>query len=516
VRPLAALAETWRRGHWPETAPYRAVRLLARLVRLGSFGLLRLPRVYAHSEKNAAGYIDGAYIHTLTGNWVKVEKVSPGRFRQRCSAPPPLRFGLGLLPAPLMAATDLAQITAGTNDRHVWASHAVYATARAATTGTFTHNIDYAALIIGVDYSSSTYYVYRGMIPFDATGLPDTCRITLAHVHVYVTTVYANGDSISIVGPYTGSNPMVEDDFDQIGTTVRGETGCTTTGAKTITLTAFTDISKTVVSRFGVKGHYDAAPHTPSGDMMFNIGSADNSTAPYRPKLDVSYVLDVGRDLDVRYGAGGVVGRDLEIRYAAGAVIGRDLEIRYAAGAVIGRDLDVRFDLSGRGYGRDLQVVYGVSPHFRFVATPAWEAQVGPRPNRVRVLIEGTTTVKTAGAPAANAAIDGPPISVAVDTTAVQAQAVADARLAAYAQNPLRVAGPVLLNALIGFGEALPLYWYEQTWSAGVRTYPLRETANLPVTAIEHDVDAGTTRIDAGDPVPSDEQIIADALNKLK
>jgi hypothetical protein len=280
-----------RLSRWVELAPYRIARLLASLVRSGSFGLLRLPRVYSYREKNTAGYIDGVFIHTLTGNWVRVRETSPGVFTQRVETPRPLAFGRGILPAPLICADDLAQVTAGTNDNYIRSANAVWVIAHSATTGTL-QGVSDVSCATGVRYFSSIYWIYRGGIPFDATGLPDDCDIDTAHVHLLTIPTTGDGDTLHMVGPYAGNDPMVADDYDQIGSFSRGSEVCGPAGgAKIVTLTDFSDISKTAVSWFGVRGAKDLYNVVPTGSNLISYYSADSTTDSNRPKLDVSYTV---------------------------------------------------------------------------------------------------------------------------------------------------------------------------------------------------------------------------------
>jgi len=254
------------------------------------------------SEKNAlhasGPAADGAYVHLASGKWQRVRHVSRVRrgdgwadtWRQECVAPPPLRFGRGLVLAPLMAGTDLAPVTAGTNDNWIYASNAVYLTARNATSGTLGSVSDAVWYVGQAINAGPVYQVYRAMAPFDATGLPDTCDIDTAHVHPYATVVYAPGQTVHQVS-FTGSNPMATGDFDLFGIISRGSGVITPANpAGVITLTDFSDISRTVASLLGFKTTEDINATAPTGAYEFvGIASADNGTPSYRPVLHVSY-----------------------------------------------------------------------------------------------------------------------------------------------------------------------------------------------------------------------------------
>ena len=271
---------------------------------------LHLP-VYSVTEKGLAGCIDGAFIQLASGDWRRVRArgfaVVEGRrlpvFSQRATAPPPFRFGRVFLPAPLMAATDLAPVTAGTNDTYIYCEGGggaswvtAWANARAATAGTLAVAAG-TTLYVGYDaYIDETKYVtiYRSMVPFDATGLPDTCTVTAGHIHLNVAFIYSVGITLHQVS-FAGSNPMVAGDFDLFGAVSRGSVAITATGAATLALTDFADISPTAASLLGFRSgqDYDNAGPASSENKRVAICSADHATPANRPVLDISYTVPV-------------------------------------------------------------------------------------------------------------------------------------------------------------------------------------------------------------------------------
>jgi len=469
---LAAYLDTTLR-HWAETAPYRAARLVG------------LP-LWSYREKNVAGFIDGAYIHLAAGGWVRVREVSPGEFEQACSAPPPLSFGSAFLPAPLMAATDLAAVTAGVNDNHIYvASMDTYANVRAATAGAL-GTIDATNWRVGqrfyvVGGVDEYYRIDRAQVPFDTSGLPDTCGITAAHAHL---TVESAGCVVHQVSS-GGSNPLVSGDYDLFGAVSRGSADCTSTGAKVLTLTDFSDISKTAVSLLGFRSANDLNNIAPESNEFTLISSADHATAGNRPVLDVSYILIVTSDLTLQWDIGGTVTSDSTLKWDIGGTVTSDLTLEW--------------DTYGGWY---------------FLEPPSWQENVGPRRTKARVLIEGGAiyTAATGGVAAADH-VDAPLVTVPATTTAGEAQAAADARLAAYAGRAVSIGGPVEMCVLIGFDDEVRVqYTIRGRDGAGVETYTAVETEEVRVTRIVHDVDAMATTFDLGDDSPQDTEAIVSAI----
>lgn len=148
-----------------------------------------------------------------------------------------------------------------------------------------------------------------------------------------------------------------------------------------------------------------------------------------------------------------------------------------------------------------------------FIREPSWQAQVGPRPNRVFVRIQGGTTIKTAAVPdlGADEYVDYW-AEVPSDTTESDAQSTANAILAVLQARPLAVSGVVPLNVRAEFGRLVVAQWWELD---GDHQPTMRETATLSLARKEHDIDAGTTTLHLGDVVPSDSEALARILAKL-
>ena len=149
-----------------------------------------------------------------------------------------------------------------------------------------------------------------------------------------------------------------------------------------------------------------------------------------------------------------------------------------------------------------------------FVRNPAWQSQVGPRPNRVFVRIRDSATVKTAEVPDVPAAekVDYW-AEVPDDTSAAEAQATANTILAVLQARPVSVAGPIALNVGAGFDRRVGVQWHEIDPTTGQRV--LREQHSLVLAKQVHNIDAGTTELHLGDYTPPPEETLARILAKL-
>lgn len=259
---------------------------------------------------------DRAHVHLASGKWQRVRHVSRVRrgdrwvdsWTQECVAPPPLQFGRGFVFAPLMAASNLDPVTAGTNDNDVRAYGANYTTVRNATSGTLS-SISLSYWSVGQFWNGVTYGIYRAMTPFDATGLPDICDIVTAHIHLNCTgPVNYFGDTVHQVS-YDGSNPMGTADYNNFGAVSRGSVSMVPTGAYVLTLTDFQDISRTAISCLGFKAGKDISATPPTSTEYLMITSANGTDPALRPVLDISYSTTVEITISTTFKAGTTISR---------------------------------------------------------------------------------------------------------------------------------------------------------------------------------------------------------------
>jgi hypothetical protein len=260
------------------------------------------------SEKNvlhALGPLaDGAYVHLTSGKWQRVWHVSRVRrgggwvdtWEQKCNAPPPLRFGLGPMFAPLLAFAS-ATYFAGTNDAYLYLSNTVYATAHDAGAGGITDKS--TIIFIGQTYVAPDYSLYRAMIPVDTSGLPDDAILLGGVVGLYGDADLSATDFDLTVVEFTGSNPIVSEDYHHFGATSWGSLstagGFSITGYNSITLnaTGLAAISKTGVTLLGLRSSREIVGTVPTQSERVVVKSADNSGTDMDPKLDITYATPV-------------------------------------------------------------------------------------------------------------------------------------------------------------------------------------------------------------------------------
>lgn len=172
-------------------------------------------------------------------------------------------------------------------------SAADYETAHDAATGT---HVDFNGTSILYAYntkSAGLYYVTRALINFYTADIPDSDIISSAVLSLYFTAAWTS-DSMSIVGNTGASaNDYSTADFDQFGTTkfaadkpvLEISTGQYTDF--TLNASGLAAISKTGVSKFGMRSAEDVANTTPTVDHGAGASSADVAGTTQDPKLVV-------------------------------------------------------------------------------------------------------------------------------------------------------------------------------------------------------------------------------------
>jgi len=149
-----------------------------------------------------------------------------------------------------------------------------------------------------------------------------------------------------------------------------------------------------------------------------------------------------------------------------------------------------------------------------FVQEPQWQHQLGPRPNRVLVRIGETSTIKSAAAAGVPDAgkIDYW-LGVPADTTESEAQATANAALAALQARPVLISGPIALTVTMPFGKRVVVGWWDRDRSTLAPTE--RESHTLAIAKKVHNIDEGTTELFLGDYAPPPEAIIAQLIARV-
>ena len=158
-------------------------------------------------------------------------------------------------------------------------------------------------LRIGQDYASgeaSPYAVWRAVMPFDTSGLPDTATISAATLALYVSSLEDKSDTdfdVTVVS-YSGDNPPAVDDFSELGSTSGGSISTADwTGEQynniTLNATGRGWISKTGSTLLGLRSSRDISNTTPSGREYAGVWSANRTGTTYDPKLTITYYVDV-------------------------------------------------------------------------------------------------------------------------------------------------------------------------------------------------------------------------------
>ena len=177
---------------------------------------------------------------------------------------------------------------------------ASWATARGAAAG------DSAYTNINPDFTSASYvdtlyYIIRAFQSFDTSSLSSTATITDAKY-------YLSGDGTTEEGTVSmhivsssqaNANTLVVGDFDEIGSTSFGEYTSWdetdgTYNEKSLNASGISNISKTGISKFGIRQGKDYSNTQPSETNKIKFRSADNTGTTKDPKLVVTYTAAVG------------------------------------------------------------------------------------------------------------------------------------------------------------------------------------------------------------------------------
>jgi hypothetical protein len=187
-------------------------------------------------------------------------------------------------------------------DGHVIATGGVWATVRGAAAGTSV--VDSGTTQAALSNTFMQVDIYRVFLLFDTASLPDADTILSATLSVYATAIQ-NGDNdgddtINVVTSNPASNTgLVIGDFDQLGTTLQAPaidiTSITTSAYNVFTLnsTGLGNISKTGVTKFGLREGHDLIDSATTLISSMTCSSADNTGTSQDPKLDVTHEASV-------------------------------------------------------------------------------------------------------------------------------------------------------------------------------------------------------------------------------
>src|SRR3990167_10967868 len=175
-------------------------------------------------------------------------------------------------------------------DGQVGAVSAVWATVRAAATGDQDVSDTATSIRIMGILSGANYFIFRGFILFDTSALNDSDTITSASMQVEVT-AWGHSDLYLVTSAPASDTAIVGADYNDVGTVAQTDTPLDgeATGTKTQALnaTGIGNISKTGITKFGLRQHQDFNNVTPTDVGETNIASAEHGTAAYWPLLTV-------------------------------------------------------------------------------------------------------------------------------------------------------------------------------------------------------------------------------------
>ena len=196
------------------------------------------------------------------------------------------------------ASPDQATFYSTVYDGEVQWSDPDYSIAHGASTGLVFSMNNYLA--VGQAHVPP-FYVFRGALFFDTSSLPDDATISSAVLSLYGKIDYSTVDFlITVVDGSVLHEPLVAGDYGALVTqTVSGGTfdtaGFSTSGYNDIPLneSGMGWISKTGITKFGLRSSRDIAPTVPTGWEEVQIMPSEAAHG-IGPKLVVTYTTPVG------------------------------------------------------------------------------------------------------------------------------------------------------------------------------------------------------------------------------
>lgn len=183
-----------------------------------------------------------------------------------------------------------------TVDGYVQFEAGTFAAARAGTAGDDTSDTNASILCATTNAAGGTIFnIGRSFTLFDTSSIPDTDTISSAVYSLYRNDLiysFQNADTTSVhcVATTPASNTaIVLEDYDQVGTTsfgsfLMGDTAVATYEDITLNASGLAAISKTGVTKLGVRNSLDFNNISPTGTNRISFASADaaggTSTAP--------------------------------------------------------------------------------------------------------------------------------------------------------------------------------------------------------------------------------------------
>lgn len=161
--------------------------------------------------------------------------------------------------------------------------------------------------LAGQTNAGAIFAIYRGVLVFDTTTLPEFATVSTWTVKLYGTSVHATSDNIVLVQAGDVHNPLLSTDFDvllpkitSIATPI--DTAAWAVGAwNTFTGTSNDIINIGGYTVIGIRSEDDINGTTAIGDEYVEWASSESS---HKPVLNVTYtdaMLEAPADLDISY-----------------------------------------------------------------------------------------------------------------------------------------------------------------------------------------------------------------------
>ncbi len=182
-----------------------------------------------------------------------------------------------------------------TNDGYIYSSSTTYNTAWTALSGTISSTA--TSLFIGQDKTSGvppTYNIYRGMLLFNTTTLPNNANITSATLSLYKYSDNSSTDfTITVQNgqPTYPHDPLQTADYGKSHYSGNGGGLNTTgfgTGYNTITLTNYSWLQKRGETKLCLRSNRDISGTTPTTHEYVKVYSG-NADRQYTPKLTILF-----------------------------------------------------------------------------------------------------------------------------------------------------------------------------------------------------------------------------------
>jgi hypothetical protein len=152
--------------------------------------------------------------------------------------------------------------------------------------------------------TGGVYYLARVLILFDTSSIGSSSIISSATLSIKIESKTGETDANAGTSYIVSSNPatntnVVVGDYSTLGSTNFGSIAYSSLTATvyadhTLNSSGISQISKTAISKFGVRIGADFSNITPTGANRFDFWSAENAGTSDDPKLVVTYTAPTG------------------------------------------------------------------------------------------------------------------------------------------------------------------------------------------------------------------------------